>query len=89
MAMIEPAQIEQMNIDERLRALEMLWDSLGREADRVESPKWHGEVLADRRKRAESGEARFLTLEQRRADLRNAVPIHSATGARNFFPGTA
>jgi len=69
--MIEPAQIEQMNIEERLRAMEMLWDSLGRQSEQVESPAWHGEVLAERRRRAESGESRFLTLEQLRADLQN------------------
>jgi len=72
--MIEAAQIEQMNVQERLRAMEMLWDSLGREADRVGSPPWHGDALAERRARAESGDARFLTLEQLRADLRTPAP---------------
>ncbi len=55
---------------ERLQAMEQLWDALCREPEAVPSPGWHGEVLADRKTRAERGEARFLTLEQLRARVR-------------------
>ena len=63
-------QIEKMSTSERLQAMEQLWEALCRESPDVPSPDWHGDVLADRKARAEGGEAKFLTLEQLRARLR-------------------
>ncbi len=72
--MIESAQIERMSIAERLQAIEQLWDSLDGVADEVPSPDWHRDVLADRKARAQSGEAKFLTLDQLRSRLRESEP---------------
>ena len=68
--MIESAQIERMSVVERLQAMEQLWDSLAGKGGEVASPEWHRDVLADRKARAERGEAKFLTLSQLRSRLR-------------------
>ena len=70
--MIETAQIERMSVAERLQVMEQLWDALCRDAGEIVSPEWHREVLADRKARAQSGEAKFLTLDQFRARLRGS-----------------
>ena len=70
--MIEPREIESMSIAERLQTMEQIWDSLYRSAENVPSPNWHGEVLADRKTRAERGEARFLTLDQLRSRFKDS-----------------
>jgi putative addiction module component (TIGR02574 family) len=70
--MIESAEIERMSVAERLRAIEDIWDSLSRHVEQVDSPDWHGEVLIDRKTRAERGEAKFLTLDELRSRLRNS-----------------
>jgi len=70
--MIETAQLEKMSVTERLRAIDQLWDSLKRCADEIPSPDWHQDVLADRKARTQSGEAKFLTLDQLRSRLRNS-----------------
>lgn len=62
-----------MSIAERLQAMEQLWDALCRDPAEVPSPQWHAEVLADRKARAQRGEAKFLTLEQLRSRLRAAA----------------
>ena len=41
-------EIEKLTLPERLEAMELLWDSLVRDASGVISPDWHGEVLAGR-----------------------------------------
>lgn len=56
---------------ERLELLEAIWDSLGEKGDELESPSWHGEVLAEREAKIQSGEACFLTLEQVKEQLRH------------------
>ncbi len=68
--MLEPAQIDRMSTAERLQAMEQLWEALSRSPSDVPSPRWQGEVLAERKARAERGEVKFLTLEQLRARLR-------------------
>ena len=70
--MREPAQIDRLSTAERLQAMEQLWEALCRSDDEVSSPSWHGDVLADRKGRAQRGEARFLTLEQLRDRLQQA-----------------
>ena len=66
--MIESSEIERMSVTERLQAMDQLWGSLNnRHGDEVPSPDWHQDVLADRKARAERGEARFLTLDQLRS----------------------
>lgn len=57
-------EIKNMTTSERLEAMEMLWDAICHDGDDVESPAWHAEVLAERKKRIESGEAKFYTLDQ-------------------------
>jgi hypothetical protein len=50
--------------------MEQLWDTLARDQSKVPSPEWHGQVLAERKARVERGEAKFFTLDQLRAYLR-------------------
>ena len=57
-----------MSNAERLQCMEILWDSLIDDQAAVESPDWHGSVLAERKKKIENGQASFLTLDE----LRNA-----------------
>lgn len=61
-----------MSMVERLQAIEQLWDAVCREAKDMASPEWHRDILADRKARAERGEARFLTLAQLRTRLRGS-----------------
>ena len=72
--MIDSSEIERMSVTERLRAMDQLWDSLTRDSDEIPSPEWHQEVLADRKARAQRGEAKFLTMDQLRSRLRSSEP---------------
>ena len=67
--MIETSQIATMSTAERLQAMEQLWEALCRETPEIPSPEWHRDVLNDRKARAESGDSKFLTLEQLKARL--------------------
>lgn len=67
--MIAMTDIARMSLDERLQAMELLWQSLSATPDGVASPGWHGDVLADRLARANTGQARFLPLEAAKARL--------------------
>lgn len=59
---------------ERLQAMDQLWDSMNCCGDEIPSPHWHQDVLADRKARAQSGEAKFLTLAELRSHLKSSEP---------------
>ena len=53
-----------MPVAERLQIMEQIWESLCQEDQTIESPSWHEGILNDRKKKIDSGEAKFLTLDQ-------------------------
>ena len=63
--------LDQMSLDDKLAAMELLWADLANTPGAVESPGWHGEILDERRQRAANGSARFVDWEAAKADLRN------------------
>ena len=63
-------EVSRLSKAERLQAMEWLWASLSKKPDEIESPEWHGEVLAARKAKADAGEAQFLSVEQLKERLR-------------------
>ena len=72
--MLEASEIDKMSLPERLRAIEQLWDAVCRESGDMASPEWHRDIVANRKARAERGEAKFLTLAQLRTRLQGSEP---------------
>ena len=64
-------EVSRLSKAERLQAMEWLWASLSKKPDEIESPEWHGEVLAARKAKADAGEAQFLSVEQLKERLRS------------------
>jgi Putative addiction module component len=72
--MIQAADIEQMNVEEKLQAMELLWASLVRTPDSVPSPEWHREVLEGRLAKVKRGEGEFLTIAELKERLEKSAP---------------
>ena len=64
--MITPAEIERMTPTERLKTMEIIWDSLVKNAGGADSPVWHGEVLKGRLEKIRTGDAKFLDFDEAR-----------------------
>ena len=62
-----------MTLEEKLAAMESLWEDLARSPEAVESPAWHKEVLDERRQRVADGKARFVDWEQAKAEIRKKI----------------
>ncbi len=63
------AEIKSMTTSERLRTMEVLWDAICHDSTEPDSPEWHEDILSERRKKIESGEARFISLEETKRRL--------------------
>jgi hypothetical protein len=62
--------LDKMTVAEKLRAMEMLWADLSRDAAQFESPAWHGDVLHNREEKIKSGKESFMDWETAKKQLR-------------------
>jgi hypothetical protein len=69
--------LEQMTTAEKLSAMEALWQDLSRNADKFESPAWHGDVLREREQRIEEGKETYVDWKQAKRDLRRKLVLIS------------
>lgn len=60
-------QLDQMSVEEKIQTMELLWDSLCQAPADLESPDWHREILQERQRKIDAGEAVFLSLEELKA----------------------
>jgi len=68
---MDSLEIRKMSRIERLQAMEALWESLLDEEAEIESPEWHRDVLKQRKRKIETGEAEFVSLEKLRASRKS------------------
>lgn len=65
--------LEQMSVEEKLRAMESLWNDLCNRAGVITSPAWHGDVLAEREAMHERGDDEFEDWEEAKRNIKNQV----------------
>ena len=65
--------LKEMTLEEKLAAMESLWEDLARSPEAVESPAWHKEILDERQERVADGKARFVDWEQAKAKIRKKI----------------
>ena len=66
-------QLDRMTLEEKLGAMEALWDDLCRHEDQIQSPPWHEEILREREKRVQSGQETFIDWEAAKKELRDRL----------------
>ena len=65
--------LKDMTLQEKLAAMELLWEDLARSPESVESPDWHKDILDERRELVAEGKAHFVDWETAKKDIRNKV----------------
>ena len=66
--------LDKMSVEEKLRALELLWEDLTRAPASVPSPRWHQDVLNAREQRVQEGREKFISWDDARRSLRPPNP---------------
>jgi hypothetical protein len=69
--MSDTIETKHLSREEKLRVMEALWDDLSKDPEQVESPGWHRDVLDERKKKIENGQAEFFSLAKLRASRRS------------------
>jgi hypothetical protein len=63
--------LSEMSVEEKLQAMEALWDDLSRQPDLLESPAWHEEVLVERENRLAASESSVMDWDEAKAYIRS------------------
>jgi len=56
--------IQKMTIEEKMQAMELLWDDFCSNAPDFQSPNWHEAILKEREKRIMEGKETFVSWEE-------------------------
>ena len=65
--------LEKMSVEEKLQAMESLWDDLCSKTGAVSSPAWHEDVLAERDAMQRRGDDGFEDWEAAKRNIRTKV----------------
>ena len=65
--------LNEMSVEEKLQAMEMLWEDLSRREENVPSPDWHDAVLREREAALERGEEEVEDWESAKRRIRSEL----------------
>lgn len=71
--MSKTLSLKEMTLQEKLAAMELLWDDLARCPESVESPTWHKDILDERQQRVADGKAHFTAWETAKTEIRKKI----------------
>jgi hypothetical protein len=65
--------LKSLSTEEKIQVMETLWDDLCRQAEGLESPAWHEDILAPRESANARGTEQFTGWEDAKRAIRNQV----------------
>ena len=65
--------LEKMSVEEKLQAMESLWDDLCSKAADMSSPAWHEDVLAERQAMQERGDDQREDWDAAKRNIRDRI----------------
>lgn len=68
-ATLTSEQIEQLSVEERLKLMQLIWESLAEQADTLPSPEWHRRIIDQRLKRMKENPHPGIPAEEALASL--------------------
>ena len=68
-----PFRLEEMSVEDKLQAMEILWDDLCRNEQDIPSPPWHGELLQSRADALSRGEDQVEDWEEAKQRIRGEI----------------
>lgn len=66
--------LEKMSIEEKIQAMESIWENLCAKADSLSSPPWHEKILNEREQGIKRGDDEFVDWDTAKKNIRNEIP---------------
>lgn len=74
--MIVEIPLEQMTVEEKLSAMELIWENLRRDETNIPVPQWHRNLLDEREKLIAGGKAKFEDWESAKNWIAGKIREH-------------
>ncbi len=65
--------LEKMSTEEKIKAMETIWDDLCKRADSISSPSWHERVLHDREEGIKNGNNEFVDWDSAKKNIQDKI----------------
>ncbi|NOQ37207.1 MAG: acyl-protein synthetase [Methylococcaceae bacterium] len=65
--------LETMTVEEKILAMELIWENLSAQASNIITPKWHEDILGEREKALQQGIEQPIDWEIAKKNLRNKL----------------
>ena len=62
--------LNEMSVEEKINAMEAIWENLSANPEAIESPAWHEDELCVREAGVEAQQAKFVDWEKAKAEIR-------------------
>ncbi len=66
-------QLKRMSFSEKIQTMELLWDDICKEPNKLESPLWHLDELNHRQNLINDGKAEYFDWEDVKKDIRKEI----------------
>ena len=63
--------LDKMSLEDKILAMELIWDDLCKKAEGVASPDWHGEILVERETMHKAGADDFEDWHVAKGKIKN------------------
>ncbi len=65
--------LKEMTIEEKIQAMEIIWDDLCKKAESLPSPAWHEQILSKREEKVKNGDEKFVDWQEAKKNIRNTI----------------
>ncbi|HDZ88427.1 MAG TPA: addiction module antitoxin RelB [Nitrospirae bacterium] len=65
--------LEKMSTEDKIKAMETIWDDLCKKADSISSPPWHEKVLEAREDGIENGDDEFVDWSTAKKNIQDSI----------------
>jgi hypothetical protein len=65
--------LEEMTTEDKIRAMETIWDDLCKKDENIISPSWHKDILDEREKAIENGKEEFIDWSEAKKQIEDKI----------------
>ncbi len=65
--------LNKMSFEEKMQAMELLWDDLCHSSESIESPSWHKNILDEREQALIGGDDKFIDWEAEKKNIKKKI----------------
>lgn len=65
--------LDEMSVEEKIQTMETIWDDLVDNADNIQSPDWHKNILFDRERKMKNGSEEIIDWSVAKNNIKNDI----------------